>query len=139
MIVDRRRRTPEERRNAHHVERVERTVIAAEPLRIAVAGPQHVADRGGNHPSEDRAAFSDVEELIDRISGPAAAQGDVRHPHAHQLLDMLVGKRVEHHRVEHAVDHGGGHDPGAQREDRESGKPGILQEAPGAEPHVLPE
>ena len=44
---------PMQRRHAHDVEGVERAVIAAQPLRIAVAGPQHVADRRGDHAVED--------------------------------------------------------------------------------------
>ena len=68
-----RRRSPEQRRHPHHVEGVESAVIAAKALRIAVAGPQHVADRRGDHPLENRAAPGDFEELVGRVAGPPAA------------------------------------------------------------------
>ena len=134
-----RRRPPDERRHAHHVERVERAVVAAQPLRIAVAGPQHVADGRGDDPLEDGVSLGDLDELIDRIAGPESALRRVRHPDAHQVVDVLIGKRIEDDGVEHAVDGRRGHDAERQGHDRQKGEPGTSRQPADAEPHVAPE
>ena len=89
-------------------------MVAAETLRIAVAGPEHVADRGGDHALEDRVALGDLEELVDGVAGPAAPRRRARDPDAHQPVDVLVGKRIEHDGVEDAVDRRRRHDARAR-------------------------
>ena len=125
-------RPPEDRRHPHHVEGVEGAVIAAKTLRIAIPGPQHVADRRGDHPFEDRAALGEFEELVGRVAGPPAALRRVRDAHARQVGDVLVGERVEHHGVEHAVDGRYRHDAETERQHGEDGEPGRPCQPPRA-------
>ena len=125
--------------DAHHVERVERSVVPAEPLWIALAGPYHVADRGRDHAPEHRAAFCDFQELIDGIAETAAATRRAVHADARQPFDILVRKWIEDHRVKHAVDRGRRHDAGRQRYDRQQAEPRAFQQAADAVLNVTSE
>ena len=133
------RRAAEERRHAHDVERVEGPVVAAQPLRVAVAEPQHVADRGGDDPFEDPAALRDLEELIHRIPGARAGAVRGEHAHAGQVVDVLVRKRIEHDRVQHAVDRRRRHDAERQRQHRQRREPRRPEQAADPEPDVAGE
>jgi hypothetical protein len=121
--VFRSRRPSEDWRHTHDVEGVEGAVIAAQTLGIAVPGPQHVADRRGDHAFENRAALGNLEELVGRVAGPSEALRGARHADARQVVDVLVGERVEDHGVEHAVDGRDCHDAEAERQHRKQGEP----------------
>ena len=110
------RGAPDERRHAHDVEGVERAVVPPQPLRLAVPDPQHVADRRRDHALEDSVPLRDLQELIHRIPGPAPSHRRIADADAHQVVDVLVGERIEDDRVKHAVDRGGRHDPQRERE-----------------------
>ena len=119
---------PQQGRHAHDLKRVRRAVIAPQPLRIPVAGPQHVCDRRGDHSLENGSAFDKLEELVAGIVDPVPALARVPDLDAHQAVHILVGERVQHDRVDHAVNRGGSHDPQREREHRHDGEPGLLEQ-----------
>src|SRR4029079_15884107 len=57
-----RRRSADERRDAHDLKCIEGAVVSTEPLGIAVTGPQHVGDRGRDDAVEYGAALGDFQE-----------------------------------------------------------------------------
>jgi hypothetical protein len=132
----RRVRSAHERRYAHDLERVWGSIVPAQPLRVAISGPEDVADRGRDHAVENRAPLRNLEELIGRIAGSEAALVGAPDADAHQAVDVLVGKRVEHHGVEDAVDRRGGHDPEGKRQQRHGREPGTLGKRAKREPDV---
>ncbi len=77
--VGRREVASDERRHAHHLERVRRAVVAANALGLGTVRPQHVADGGCDRALEDRVALGDLEELVGRCSpcGRPAARASV--------------------------------------------------------------
>ena len=133
------RRPAEQRRHAHHVERIEGAVVAAQPLRVALADPEHVADRRRDDTgcsAEDRVPLGELDELIDRVSRPIAAHRSIRDADAHQAIDVFVRKGIQHDPVKDAVDRGGGHDAHRERQDRYGRETRILDETARRESQV---
>ncbi len=120
-------------RNAHHEKRVRAAVVAAQALRIAFPGPQHVGDGRRDHALEDRAAVGELQVFIGVVVGAVAVPLTSRHLDAHQVVDVLVWKRVEDDGVDDAVHGGRGHDAERQREDGQGREPRCAQERTDAE------
>jgi len=90
-------------------------VVAAQPLRISVAGPQDVADRGSDHFFENRISVCDFEELVNRIAGVSAFLRRVRYFDVYELVDVFIGEWIKDYGVEHVVDRGRCYDAGGER------------------------
>ena len=127
----------EERRHAHDEERVRRAVVAAQALRVALAGPQDVGDRGRDRPFEDRVPFGDLEELVGAVAEAASAPARVPDADAHQRVDVLIGERIQDDRVDDAVHRGRRHDPEGQRQHRQRGEAGRAGKGPDPVAQVL--
>ena len=132
-------RPSDERRHSHDLERVRGDVVAAQALRLAFARPEDVADRGGDHGFEDRAALRDLEELVGRIPGAETARARLPDLHARQPVDVPVRERVHDHAVDDAVDGGRRHDAEGEGRHGEGGQAGGAGQAAGAEAQVLTE
>src|SRR5439155_13723537 len=88
-----------QRSHPHDIERIERAMVSTQPLWIALAGPQHVADGGSDGALENRVALGDLEKLVGRVAGPTAPRCRARDPDAHQSVHVLIGKRIENDRM----------------------------------------
>jgi len=136
LDITRGERATDERRHAHHLEGIGRPVVAAQAVRLGAVHPQHVADRRGDDALEDGVPFGDLEELIDRVTGPAEGLTGTGDAHAHEPVHVPVWERVEHHRVDDAVDGGGRHHAQRQRQHRHCRRAGVAQQRSNGEAKV---
>jgi hypothetical protein len=74
--------------------------------------------------------------MIDRIADAKASQRGARNADAHQLVDVFIGKRIQHNPVQHAVDGCGGHDPQGERCDGQRGEPRRSRQTPQRKPDI---
>ena len=111
-------------------------MVPAQPLRLALPGPEHVADGRGDHAVEDRVALGDLEEVVGRVVEPVPPLVRVPDLDAHERVDVAVGEGIEDHGVHDAVDRRRGHDPEGDRNQRGPGHSGVAQERPGPEAQV---
>jgi hypothetical protein len=137
--ICRSRHAAEQRRHAHHLERIHGDVIAAKPLRLAASSPQYVVDGRMMRPSKMRlrSAISRYWSIV--VIRPVTAPVRLADDRAHQVRHVLVGKRVDQDGVDHALHDGGGPDSQCQRAGRHYGEAEVVFQVPEAEANIAME
>ena len=102
-------------------------MVPAQTLWFAVARPDHIADRGCDRALKDGVPLGNFQKLVRGIVDSSSGLSRFLNPDAHQVINVLIRKRIQHDRMHDAIHRCGGHDTECKGEHGHSSESGILE------------